>query len=109
MKWRFASGMTDYGASTESIISYSQHIGFDGSFKRRNNHMDFFLLEQKCGDESWDSWLADATGTETAAFYEGVAAGLQAEDPYAPGKIYDQDRPLDALFKKGKGKGNKGE
>ena len=38
MRWKFSQGLTDYNAIVESVLSYSQHMRFDGSFNRRYRH-----------------------------------------------------------------------
>ena len=58
--------------------------------------------------EAWEMFLAQASPQEVAAFYEGIQAGANGEDvPVCP-PYEDQDEPLDALFRKGKGKGKRG-
>ena len=51
-----------------------------------------------------EQWLGEASGSEVAAFYEGISAGLAPDCPAAV-EPEPNDEPLDALFKKGKGKG----
>ena len=51
-----------------------------------------------------EQWLSEASGSEVAAFYEGISAGLAPDCPAAV-ELEPNDEPLDALFKKGKGKG----
>ena len=92
MKQKFAEGLADYCKLTEQILTYSQHIRFEGAFGRGNNDMDIWSLD-------WASLAAE----EIIAFYEGVMAGMGGEDPPPPPP---GDEPtLDALQRKGKGKG----
>ena len=61
LKQKFAEGLTDYRKLTEQILTYSQHIRFEGAFGRGDNDMDIGSLD-------WASLAAE----EIVAFYEGV-------------------------------------
>ena len=56
--------------------------------------------------EAWEAFHKQSTTEEVAAFYEGIQAGINGEEVPLCGTCEDQDEPLDALYRKGKGKGN---
>ena len=80
-------------------MGYSHQIRFEGAYSNGDNDMDV------SSPAAWDAFLAQASPQEVAAFYAGLQAGANGEDvPVCP-PCEDQDEPLDALFRKGKGTG----
>ena len=97
IKWQMAKGLTNYSGMVEHIESYSAHIRHDGAYARGDNDMDVSSM-------GTEEYLKHAPPEEQAAYWQGVAAGYDPTGPYPPDDIA-QDQPLDAMFKKGKGKG----
>jgi hypothetical protein len=102
LKLKFAMGLTDYRELTQQIMGYSPQIRFEGAYSGGDNDMDVGALE------AWESFIAQASVQEVAAFYEGIQAGVSGEDVPLCAPCEDQDGPLDALYRKGKGKGKRG-
>jgi hypothetical protein len=75
LKLKFAMGLTDYRELTSQIMGYSQQIRFEGAYSRGDNDMDVSSLE------AWESFLKQSSAEEVAAFYEGIHAGANSEDP----------------------------
>ena len=75
LKLKFAMGLTDYGELTQQIMGYSQQIRFERAYSRGDNDMDVSSLE------AWESFLKQSTTEEVAAFYEGIQAGVNGEEP----------------------------
>ena len=46
LRWRFAQGTTGYQDLQASIINYSQHLRFEGSFGRGDNDMNVDALHR---------------------------------------------------------------
>ena len=55
--------------------------------------------------EAWETFLKQSSAEDVAAFYEGIQAGANGEEPPLCGTCEDQEESVDALFRKGKGKG----
>ena len=103
MRWRFSTGMTDYTTMVASILSYSQHLRFDGSFARGDNDMVVDALARG-GEKTdqWEEWFETATAPEISAFTAGLADGMASADPDTPVEHLSTDSPIDALYKNGK-------
>ena len=103
MRWRFSQGTTDYDTLKASILTYSQHLRFDGAYGRGDNDMQIDALGQSTGD-SWSEWISTAQPAEVSAYFEGFSAGVCSENPEIPIEESAEDSTIDALYKKGKGK-----
>ena len=98
LKWRFATGLNSYSSMVEQIEQYGQFHRHESAYGR--GEADDRMVDALAHED----WLSTASGAEVASFYEGLSAGLDPDCSAAP-EPNANDEPLDALFKKGKGKG----
>ena len=115
MRWRFSQGLTNYDQIVASVLSYSQHLRHEDSF-RRDNDMQCDSAERRRDLSSCQSLFSgahaenvsetwsDADPEEEAAYYKGFAAGMAYDGDEEVGSP-TTDEPSDALKNKGKGKG----
>ena len=68
LKWRFANGLSNYTAMVEQIEQYGQFHRHEAAYSRGeadDRMVDTLALAH-------EQWLSEASGSEVAAFYEGI-------------------------------------
>ena len=93
LKLRYAEGLTNYRTIVQNLMTFSQTMRFDGAYGRGDNDMDIGAVE-------WDS----LTSEQTNAYWTAFQRGLEGEEPAPPPPAGDESF-IDALIRKGKGKG----
>ena len=74
MRWKFSQGLTNYNEIVASVLSYTQHMRFDGAHSRGDNDMqcdsaefDLFTQPWLRSADSWEEWSRGAPAEERAA------------------------------------------